>query len=262
MKKRFFTLIELLVVIAIIAILAAMLLPALQSARERSRAISCTNNLRQVGNYSRSYLDDNKEYWPQLSTAVIGDSWLWHFQKGKYVSRSTDNVTLAASIDYPLFHCMGLPFNEAGKNKGAPQYYSTFYDNQSTATNRIFFKLNDTAFNTSKVWDDTVESDSKSSGVSSRVLFYCGMAGLNRLYSSALGYCATTGYNDAHAMPTDVHSGRFNVDFWDGHASTLSIDEMGNYYVPIRKGGLKRMATMNYCRPRSLSGVAIHHNEF
>lgn len=61
-KKTGFTLIELLITIAIIAILAAILLPALNSAREKARTTGCLNNQKQLGVFVTSYTNDNNEY--------------------------------------------------------------------------------------------------------------------------------------------------------------------------------------------------------
>ena len=71
---RRFTLIELLVVIAIIAILAAMLLPALGRARETAKRIDCVGRLRQQGMAFGMYLNDNKDYYP-TNLGTTGEAW-------------------------------------------------------------------------------------------------------------------------------------------------------------------------------------------
>ena len=96
-NNYFFTLIELLVVIAIIAILAAMLLPALQKAREKSNILTCLNNLKSIGACTSMYANDFAG-WPPPVTTFIGDplnlrNYAWTLIQNKYVADSTQSKT-------------------------------------------------------------------------------------------------------------------------------------------------------------------------
>lgn len=114
---RIFTLIELLIVIAIIAILAAMLLPALNRARDKAKEVSCINNLKQIGLAFLSYADDSRGYVPPAKFFDSGDKTRgnpqWRDQMGrlKYLPEYTNTVPDQNTPDFAF-----CPLTIEGRN--------------------------------------------------------------------------------------------------------------------------------------------------
>ena len=84
-SRKVFTLIELLIVIAIIAILAAMLLPALQSSRERAKGIKCMGQMKQLGMAFQYYVQDNDDRMPYGYWTPYDEDMKWYNLIYKYV---------------------------------------------------------------------------------------------------------------------------------------------------------------------------------
>jgi prepilin-type N-terminal cleavage/methylation domain-containing protein len=248
MKKQSFTLIELLVVIAIIAILAAMLLPALQSARDRARASSCVSNLKQMGTCARTYLDDHRDFWPsgkpdwKMLDGLYCTNYVWNLFRGKYIGKGAVDNSGA-----PFARCSAIALNH-GKTGGTelitiPQVYGSQYvhnGNGNTAgVGEIGYYTNVPSLNNGYAPPQSSENpmskpiENTSVSPSMRVLL------CDNTTTSPVGDCQSSllyVYNSSHRVygkPYLLHGGRINLLTVGGNVA--GADEgtfLTQYYFP------------------------------
>ena len=217
-NKRVFTLIELLVVIAIIAILAAVLLPALGSARDKAHAITCISNERQIGLSVNSYLADNNEYYMIQQTSAYPDGnmrvWSDLLSEAKYINRSS-------------FACPGL--------KSPAKTQTNYTPSGMTYTGYGY------NFRYLGSYMGISAGDKRAARMSELRFFSTGYLAMdtNQGLGTNVGLYRVTDVNSSspvnNGRPHARHSRNLNVLYLDGHAESRKVDLL-NPYLTLGSG--------------------------
>ena len=211
MKKRF-TLIELLVVIAIIAILAAMLLPALSAARERARASNCTGNLKQLMLSVTFYANDFKgeSLFFQAPTALGYESdctWAFQLYRNKYLDLDHDVIRC------PSVSTLSYPNNEANRNR-----YDTYGIHRGNDACSMHFE-------SMRKKSPSLDSGMGHHGVfdvndPSKLTYF-----LDSRKSSGAAAWAVVRYGNQPEMAVSLHhNSTANAAFFDGHVEAVNFN--------------------------------------